>query len=131
MSSLLEAVNIKTISLFTMDVKTSKPIGVNRDCMEEALKSLNIEAKVLARRSNAMWDILLATKDSAKALAGNILTTKSVRLQTEYLGTRKTRVTLHGVPLFIMEDHLGFSFLKFGQINDVSAVKKQCGNSVW
>lgn len=46
--SLLEAVNTKTISLLTMDLKTHKLIDVNRDCMEEALKSLNIEAKVLA-----------------------------------------------------------------------------------
>lgn len=123
--SLLEAVNTKTIPLLATNVKTHKLSAVNRDCREEALKILNIGAKVLARRSNAMWDILFATEDSAKALAGNILTTKSVRLQTECLGTRKTRVTLHRVPVFIMEDHLGFFFSKFGQVNDVSAVKSK------
>lgn len=64
--------------------------------MEEALKNLNIAPKVLAESSNAMWDVLLATEDKAKKLTGSILTSKSVRLQTEYLGTRKTRITLHG-----------------------------------
>lgn len=108
---------------------TRKLIGVNRDIMEESIKSLNIGAKVLARRSRAMWDILLASEDAAKSLAGGggILTTKSVRLQTEDLGTRKTKVTLHEVPLFISLDHLGIFFSKFGEVASVSAVKSKTG----
>lgn len=62
----------------------------------EAKKSLNIGSKVLVRRSNVMWDILL--QDVAKSLAGSILTAKSVRLQTEYMGTRKTRIRYTGCP---------------------------------
>lgn len=54
--------------------------------MEEALKTVNLAPRVLARRSNAMWDILLANEE-AKKLAGTILMTKAVRLQTEYMGT--------------------------------------------
>lgn len=65
--------------------------------MQEALKTLNVSPRVLARRSNALWDILLANEEEAKKLAGSILTTKTVRMQTEYMGTRKTRVTVHGV----------------------------------
>lgn len=34
--------------------------------MEEALKSLEIQTKVLARRSNAMWDILLVNEEQSK-----------------------------------------------------------------
>lgn len=82
----------------TTDIKSRKLTGVNREAMEEALESLNIRAKVLARRSNAMWDILLSTEDAEKSLANNILTTKSVGLHSEYMGTRKTKVTLLGVP---------------------------------
>lgn len=48
--------------------------------MEEALKSLKIGPRILARRSNALKDILLAAEE-AKQLAGNTLTTKSVCLQ--------------------------------------------------
>lgn len=73
MPSLLETVNTKIISLLTTDIKSSKLIGVSREIMEDALKSLNIGTKVLACRSNAMWDILLQTEDVAKALAGSIL----------------------------------------------------------
>lgn len=52
--SLLKLVNIRTISLLTMYIKTWKLISINRNIMEEALKCLNIWAKILARRRNAM-----------------------------------------------------------------------------
>lgn len=76
----LEAVNTRTISLLTSDIKTWKLIGISRDAMEDALK---INPKVLARRTNALWDILLQTEQQAKELAGSILNTKDLRLQTE------------------------------------------------
>lgn len=111
--------------MLTMDFKTHKLIGVNREIMEEALKSLNIGAKVLAQHSNAMWDVLLQTEDAAILLEGSILTMKTARLQTEYMGQRKTKVTLHGVPAFISENHLGFFFSKFEEVAEVMAVKSK------
>lgn len=54
--------------------------------MEEAIKSLQIGPKVLAKRSYAMWDIRLVTEVEANWLVGNILTTKAVRLQTGVYG---------------------------------------------
>lgn len=80
--------------------------------MDEALQTLNVVPNVLSKRSNTMWDILLATEDKAKRLAGNIgrLTTKSVRLQSECMDTRKTRITLYGVPVVISDDHVGAFF---------------------
>lgn len=47
-----------------------------------------------AKQSNVMWNILLATEKAAKELAGSILTTESVSLQTEYMGTRKMTLPL-------------------------------------
>lgn len=52
------------------------------------LKSRNIGAKILVRRSNAMWDKLLETENVVSSLAWNILR-KSVRLQAEYMGSKK------------------------------------------
>lgn len=63
------------------DSKARKLIKVNRDVMKEALKSFQISAEILAGRSKAM---LLATEDAAKPPTGCILTTNSIRLQTEY-----------------------------------------------
>lgn len=94
--------------LLTSDVKTRKLIDANREIMEKALNNLNVAAEVVARRSNAMWDIFLQTQEAAKSLTGNIIITKSVRLQTKSMRRRKTRATRHGIPLFIGDDHLDF-----------------------
>lgn len=75
-----------------------------------------------------MWDILLSTEEAAKSLAGCILTTQTVRLQTEYLRTRKSEVILHRVPLCISEDYL-FFFFCFSQFGEASLIKSKVGNS--
>lgn len=72
-----------------------------------------------------MWDVLLQIEDAAILLVDSILTMKRVRLQTEYMGQRKTKVTLHGVPVFISENHLGFFFSKFEEVAEVMAVKSK------
>lgn len=91
--------------------------------MEEGMKALNIAAKVLAWRSNAMWSILLAIGEAAKALAGNVLTTKSLRLLSVYIGTRKTRCpraslrTIGG----------GGFFFEYGPAEEISTVRSKSG----
>lgn len=47
------------------------------DTLEEAIKSPRIASKVVAKRSHAMWDIVLSTKEEAKQLARNVLMTKT------------------------------------------------------
>lgn len=56
----LGAVTTGIISLLTPDVKTRKLIDINRDVMEEPMKSLEVRTKFLAKLLNAMWNILLA-----------------------------------------------------------------------
>lgn len=74
----LESVTTRNISLLTTNVSTWQLVGISRDTMKEVLKSLQIQPKVLTRKSNAMWKILLANKEEAKKLAGRVLTNKSV-----------------------------------------------------
>lgn len=81
--------------------------------MEKALKTLHISPKVLARRTNALWDILLPTEQQAKELAGNVLNAKNLRLQTEYMGT--------------CEDRMGAFFSKYGQVNKVKVLISKSG----
>lgn len=47
---------------------------------------------------------------------------KSVYLQTEYIDTRKTRIIIHGVSMDISEDRMGVFFVRYGQVEDVSAI---------
>lgn len=98
----LEAVKKRTISLLTSDVKSRKSVAVKRRGMEETLKSLNI----MTRRTNDMWDVLLASEE-AKTLTRNIFTTKSVRMKDKYMGIRRTKITLHGMPMDAVEDQSG------------------------
>lgn len=46
--------------LLTTNVATRRFIAVVSDTIVEVLKSQQIQAKVLARRFNVLWDILLA-----------------------------------------------------------------------
>lgn len=71
----------------------------------------------------------LETENKAKKLVRSILTTNSVRLQTVYLGTRKNRITLHGVPLDISEEHLGAFFGQYRQVAKVTPAKGRMGIS--
>lgn len=74
--SALEAATTRNVSLLATDVKTRKLVGVPSETMEEALRCLNIAAKVLDKGSNSMWNILLGRKKAAES----ILTTKSIRM---------------------------------------------------
>lgn len=123
----LQAVNTRTISLPTSDIKTWKLIGVSREVMEDALKALQINPKMFERRTNALRDILLQTEDQAKKLASSVLNTNDLRLQTEYLGTRMTKVTIHGVPVDICPDRMRAFFTKFGQVHQVKILRSKAG----
>lgn len=68
---MLSTVNTRTISLLT-NVKSRKLSGISRKTTKEDLKSLKIVPKVWARRSNALWDILLVTKQEAKHLGNKM-----------------------------------------------------------
>lgn len=57
-------------------------------------------------------------------LTESILTTKILRLQTEYMDTRKTRITLHGVPMYNPENHLE-DFSDYEPVEWVSSIKSQ------
>lgn len=57
--SVVETINKADHLPLTTDVKRRKIIVVSMDVTGESLKSHNITVKVLARRSNAMWNIML------------------------------------------------------------------------
>lgn len=123
----VNAVNSRIISLLTANVKSQKLIGVSRGSMEGALKSINVAPNVLARRSNAMWDILLGTEQEAKQLTGCVLLTTSITPQTEYMDTRWTKITVHRVPVNICEDRMRAFFSKFRQMEEVNASISKTG----
>lgn len=82
---------------------------------------------MLTKRSNAIRDILLASEEEIKELARSLLISKSVRIQTEYMGTLRTRMTVYAVPVDITENRLGAYFSNFGLVEAVSPImSKAC-----
>lgn len=77
-----------------------------------------------------MWDILLENDEEAKISSGSVPKTMSVCLQTEYMGTQKTRMILHRVLMDLTKEQLGL-FFWFGQVGNVSAVTTQNGHCDW
>ena len=71
------------------------------------MKSLNIPSKMFTWKGFATWDVLMDTAEEAEKLWKGDLHTKFLHLQPDYLGKRKTVVTVHNVPLDIFPDHLG------------------------
>lgn len=72
----------------------------------------------------------MAMEEATKTLARSILTTKMLRLQMEYMGTRKTHITLHAVPMYIIEEHLGAFFSSYGSVVRVSSIKSKSGITI-
>ncbi|CAE1280356.1 unnamed protein product [Acanthosepion pharaonis] len=66
-------------------------------------------------------------EEAAKQLAGTTLTTTSVHLQTEYMGTRRTKVTVHGVLVAINRDQLGDIFARYSEVEDILATISKAG----
>lgn len=74
-----------------------------------------------------MKDILLATEYEVRCLAGSILMVKTLSFQAKYMGTQKTKVTVHRVPAHITEDRMRFFFARYGQVEDTSAIINKAG----
>lgn len=49
--------------------------------------------------------------------------TKSLRLQTEYMGTRRTSLNLHGALMDINEDNVGTFFAMYWQREELARMK--------
>lgn len=97
----------------TTDVKTCKLVGISKEAIEAALMCLKIIAKNLVKCANTM--------NEAKQLARNILMTKSLWLQTEYMGS------IHSVLLNISKDHVGTFFVLYEQVGYVTCILSKAG----
>lgn len=53
--------------------------------------------------------------------------TKTLRLQTEYMDNCRARVTLHSVPMYIKDDHVGDFFTLYDQVDEVAWILSKSG----
>ena len=126
---LVEAVEPKTLSFVVTDIKTKRLAGIKKETFEDLLKTANIPGKYFCRRSFATWDVLLPSEEVAKSLAGGNITTRFFRLQPEYQGKRRIRVTVCNVSMQLSGDVLAAYLSIYGGVEQVTQVTSTRGTA--
>ena len=126
---LVEKLTPRILSLVVSDLKTKKLVGLKRETFEELLKKVGIPCQYFCRKSFATWDVLLPTEDQAAKLAANNVTTKYFRLQPEYRGTCRLRVTICNVPAHITGEVLAAYLSSHGQVEELNLLRTPTGTA--
>ena len=124
-SELVEAVQPKTIYFIVTDLKTRRLAGIKKDTFEELLKAAGIPAKYFCRSSFDTWNVLLSTEELAAKLPGSNISSKFFRLQPEYKGQGRIRVTVCNVPIQLNGDVL----TAYSGVEDITTSKSFCGTA--
>ena len=126
---LVKEVEPKTLSFVGTDLKTKRLAGLKKETFEDLLKSANIPGKYFCRRSFATWDVLLPSEEVAKKLAGGNITTRFFRLQPEYRGKRRIKVTVCNVSMQLSGDVLAAYLSIYGGVEQVSQITSTRGTA--
>ena len=119
---LVEAVEPKTLSFVVTDLMTRRLAGLKKEAFEELLKTAGIPGKYFYRRSFATWDVLHPTEEIAKKLATSNITTKYFRLQPEYRGQRRIKVTVCNVSMQLNGDVIAAYISSYGGVEDYTQI---------
>ena len=111
------------------DLKTRRLVGLKKEGFEDLLRKAGVPCQYFCRRSFATWDILLPSSDQAAKVALSNIITKFFRLQPEYLGTRRIRLTICNVPAFITGDVLAAFLSAFGRVEEINLLRSTAGTA--
>lgn len=117
----------QTISLLTTNVWTRRFIGVKREAIEEALKCLQIQTKVLARGSNAMWDTLLLNEEQTKKYGRQHTDNSQYVCKQNTWSLERPEWPYAGGAHGCNREAAGVFFSHFEQVEDASAVFSKAG----
>ena len=119
----------RIIWLAVTDLKARRLMGLKKEGFEDLLRKAGVPCQYFCRRSFATWDILLPFKEQAAKVAANNITTKFFRLQPEYLGTRRVRVTVCNVPAYITGEVLASFLSAFGRVKEINLLISAVGTA--
>ena len=71
----------------------------------------------------------MPTKEQAAKIAANNISTKFFRLQPEYMGTRRIRVTVCNVPAIITGEVLASFLSSYGRVEEVNLLRSSAGTA--
>ena len=126
---LVEKLTPRILSLVISDLKTKRLVGLKKETFEELLRKAGIPCQYFCRKSFATWDVLLPTEDQASKAAASNITTKHFRLQPEYKGTRRLRVTICNVPAHITGEVLAAYLSAYGQVEEFNLLRSPTGTA--
>ena len=111
------------------DLRTRRLAGLKKEWFEELLKTAGIPGKYFYRRSFATWDVLLTSEEIAKKLAISNITTKYFRLQPEYKGRRRIKVTACNVSMQLNGDVIAIYLSSCGGVEDYTQITSAHGTA--
>ena len=126
---LVEKLTPRILSMVVSDLKTKRLVGLKKETFEELLRKAGIPCQYFCRKSFVTWDVLLPTEDQAAKLAANNITTKYFRLQPEYRGTRRLRVTICNVSAHITGEVLATYLSSYGQVEEYNLLRSPAGTA--
>ena len=124
-----ERITPRVLSLVVSDLKTKRLVGLNKEVFEELLRKTGIPCQYFCRKSFATWDVLLPTEQQAAKAAETDIITKHFRLQPEYKGTRRLRVTVCNVPAIITGEVLAAYLSAYGQVEEFNLLRSPAGTA--
>ena len=124
---LVEAVEPRTLSFVISDLRTRRLAVLKKVTFEELLKTAGIPCRYFCRRSFARWDVPLPSVDLVKKLAEDTIATKFFRLQPEYKGHMRIRVTVSNVPIELNGDVLAIYLSDYGDVEEVLPARLAAG----
>ena len=100
-----------------VDKRTRRVIRPTKIVVLKELTSLGIRVQqIIAGNSYAMWRVLLPSPEDAVALTKTPLENKDHIFKVEYMGRRRTMVTLHEVPEYYGVKNLTAHMMDYGDV---------------
>ena len=119
----------RVLSLVVSDLKTKRLVGLTKEVFEDLIRKAGIPCQYFCRKSFATWDVLLPTEKQAAKVAESDVITKNFRLQPEYKGTRRLRVTVCNVPAIITGEVLAAYLSAYGHVEEFNLLRSPAGTA--
>ena len=126
---LVEKLEPRIVSLVVTDLKTRRLVGIKKEGFEDLLRKAGVPCQYFCRSSFATWDVLLPSSDQAAKVASSNIMTKFFRLQPEYLGTRRIRVTICNVPAFLTGEVLAAFLSSYRNVEEITLLRSAAGTA--
>ena len=126
---IIEKLEPRILSLVVSDIKTRRLVGLRKEAFEDLLRKAGVPCLYFCRRSFATWDVLLPTQEQAAKAASATITTKFFRLQPEYMGTRRIRVTVCNVPATVTGEVLAAFLSRYGRVEESNLLRSASGTA--